>query len=157
MQRARNSDGSFAIEHGGKGTPLYNKWCAMKERCSNPHNKKYSRYGGRGIKVCDEWLDFTKFRDWCLSNGYSQELTIDRIDNDGNYEPANCRFVSRAEQNRNYSRNHKITHNGKTLCIADWEKETGIKKATLLWRVQNGKSEEEIFRVGDRRFKNNGR
>lgn len=156
MERTREANGQFSIEHGGKDTPLYNKWCSMKERCSNPHNKRYSRYGGRGIKVCDEWLDFAKFRDWCLSNGYSQGLTIDRINNDGNYEPSNCRFISTSEQNRNYSRNHKITHNGKTLCIADWEKETGINRATLLWRIKNGKSEEEIFKVGDRRFKKNG-
>lgn len=156
MESVRDSKGHFIAKHGGKGTKLYNKWCSMRERCSNPHNKRYNRYGGRGIKVCEEWQNFNSFKDWCLSNGYSPNLTIDRIDNDGNYEPSNCRFVTSAEQNRNYSRNHKITHNGKTLCITDWEKETGISRATLLWRIRNGKSEEEIFRVGDRRFKNNG-
>lgn len=156
MERERNSKGQFTIKHGGKGTPLYNKWCSMKERCLNPNNSHYNRYGGRGIRVCDDWLNFDTFRKWCLSNGYSPGLTIDRIDNNGNYEPSNCRFVTSAVQNRNYSRNHKITHNGKTLCIADWEKETGINRATLLWRIKNGKSEEEIFRVGDRRYKHNG-
>lgn len=81
---------------------LYYIWDGMKQRCSNENYKQFKDYGGRGITVCDEWKDdFEAFRDWAMENGYSDELTIDRIDNDGNYEPSNCRWETRAAQNRN--------------------------------------------------------
>lgn len=133
-------------------TKHYRVWCAMKERCNNPHNKRYPRYGGRGIKVCKEWSEsYAEFRRWSEENGYQEGLTIDRINTDGNYEPTNCRWVSRFVQNRNYSRNHFITYNGETLCIADWSEKTGIKRATILWRLKNGKDLDEVFEQIDRR------
>lgn len=74
----------------------------MRARCNNPNNPKYDLYGGRGISVCEEWLhDFAQFRDWAMANGYRDDLTIDRIDCDGNYEPSNCRWATVTEQNRN--------------------------------------------------------
>ena len=82
----------------------------MKTRCYNPKFIYYNNYGGRGIKICDEWLnDFGKFYDWTINNGYKEGLTIDRINNDGNYEPSNCRWITRAEQNRNQRKSKSRT------------------------------------------------
>ena len=150
--RQRTVTGQFTKIHGGAHTRLYNVWCCMRERCKNPHNKRYDRYGGRGIKVCSEWdHDFAAFRDWSNANGYQEGLTIDRIDCDGNYEPGNCRWVTHKVQNRNYSRNHFITYHGETKCIADWADETGINRATILFRMKQGKPLEEVFSKVDGR------
>lgn len=91
--------------HGGTGTRLFRIWTSMKTRCSNPNYKKYEYYGGRGIKVCDEWLhDFAAFRKWALANGYKDNLTLDRKDPDGNYEPQNCQWATWHEQRINQRR-----------------------------------------------------
>ena len=92
----------FPQKHGLRSTRLYRIWCGMKSRCHNPNAPKYHLYGGRGIKVCDEWFsNFLAFYDWANLNGYSDDLSIDRIDCDGNYEPCNCRWATITEQNRN--------------------------------------------------------
>lgn len=91
--------------HGMSNTKIYRVWCGMKQRCNNPNNQEYHRYGGRGIKICKEWNDdFDKFGKWALSHGYKQGLQIDRINNNGDYEPSNCRFVTPLENmhNRGY-------------------------------------------------------
>lgn len=90
--------------HGLTGHQIFNKWQNMQGRCYNPKNKKYHRYGGRGITVCQEWRDdFQTFYDWSMANGWAPELTIDRIDNDGNYEPSNCRWTTLEIQSNNKS------------------------------------------------------
>ena len=150
--RERNAKGQFTRIHGGEKSRLYRVWCGMRDRCRNPHNKRYERYGGRGISVCDEWdKDFAVFRKWSQEHGYEEGLTIDRINGDGNYEPGNCRWVTTAVQNRNYSRNHFITYHGETKCIADWADETGINRATILFRIKQGKPLEEVFSKEDGR------
>lgn len=152
MSRERLADGTFAPVHNGKHTKLYGVWCGMKLRCNNPHNKSYPRYGGRGIGVCKEWSEsFASFMAWAKANDYREGLTIDRINPDGNYEPSNCRWVTTAQQNRNYSRNHFITYQGETKCLVDWADEFGINRATVLWRLKAGKSLDEVFRCEDGR------
>ncbi len=89
-------------KHGMRYTRLYNIWRSMRQRCNNPNNVNYKNYGGRGISVCSEWdISFTCFMEWALANGYQEHLTIDRINNDGNYEPSNCRWATYKEQSSN--------------------------------------------------------
>jgi len=91
----------MAIIHGYRYHPLYRVWTEMKQRCSNKKYNSYKDYGGRGITVCDEWFDPKIFIEWCLSNGWKKGLFIDRRDNDGNYEPGNCRFITPKESAKN--------------------------------------------------------
>lgn len=105
-QRERTREAS--VKHGGCGTKLRNSWKAMKARCYDPNSYGFPWYGGRGITVCDEWLhSFGAFRDWALANGYREGLSIDRIDADGNYEPSNCRWISKSENSGRANRNRK--------------------------------------------------
>jgi hypothetical protein len=113
---------------------LYSVWSTMKMRCYNPKRDRYKNYGGRGIIVCDEWLHNPKaFIQWALNNGYKQDLQIDRIDNDGNYEPSNCRFVTQTVNMRNRSNAVKVCFDGKILSILEISNITGISRYTLYW------------------------
>jgi hypothetical protein len=111
----------------------------MKRRCSNPNYKWYANYGGRGIKVCDEWQKFEPFCDWAMANGYTEELTIDRIDIDGNYSPSNCRWVDMVTQNNNKRTNRLITFNNETHTMKEWSRILGIKYHTLENRLNKYK------------------
>lgn len=84
----------------GKRKSLYNSWCNMKQRCLNPNHPKYGRYGGRGVKICEEWLSIKNFMKWAIDSGWKDGLSIDRIDNNGDYIPSNCRFISISENSR---------------------------------------------------------
>ena len=119
---------------------LYRIYRGMRNRCCNPNYTFYHRYGGRGIKVCDEWNEFDDFCNWALSSGYIEDsgefsLSIDRINVDGDYSPSNCRWANAKQQANNTSRNHLITAFGKTMTIAEWSEETGINDRTLYHRI----------------------
>jgi len=122
--------------HGESGTRLHHEWTAMNQRCRNPNHESYANYGGRGITVCDEWAhSFTAFRDWALQNGYQDDLTIDRIDNDSGYCPSNCRWVDYKTQSRNNSRNVVITYRGETHCLTDWVDILGLNYKIMRARI----------------------
>lgn len=123
-------------QHGGRHTRLYNIWLNMKQRCSNPKASHYERYGGRGITVCQTWQrSFSKFREWALTNGYAEDLTLDRMDFNAGYCPENCQWISHQEQMQNTSRNHYLTLNGETHSMAEWSRITGIPYGTIKGRI----------------------
>lgn len=133
--------------HGmSRHNPIYTRWITMKSRCNNPHHPAYDRYGGRGIMVCDEWnLSFMNFYKWAIQNGYKDGLTLDRINNEKGYSPDNCRWANPKQQARNKRTNRLITYHGKTQCIAAWSDETGIRRDTLLYRLNHFKSLDDVF------------
>ena len=132
--------------HGKRKTRLYTIWSQMKNRCFNHNDPHSDRYFDRGIIVCDEWKnDFKAFYDWAMSNGYKDNLTIDRIDNDGNYEPSNCRWATVKEQNQNKRNVILLTYQGKTQSAGAWGKELGIGKDTVRQRFHKGWSTEECL------------
>lgn len=121
--------------HGESNTPLYYVWHSMHQRCNNTNHKFYPRYGGRGIKVCDEWGDFEPFRDWALDSGYESGLTLDRECNDSGYYPENCRWVPQQTQVNNRSITRFVTYNGDTRTIAEWARLLHVSYNTLLTRI----------------------
>ena len=125
--------------HGMSHSRLYQIWNSMKQRCSNPNAISYPRYGARGISVCPEWENsFASFRDWAITHGYADNLTIDRIENDGNYEPSNCRWATNKEQQNHTSYTRLYTYNGETLSIMQWAEKTGIHPNMLYKRLNRG-------------------
>ena len=130
--------GKANITHGCFGTPEYGIWSGMMSRCTNPKHTYYSRYGGRGIKVCERWNSFVHFLE-DMGLRPSPEHTIDRYPNgDGNYEPGNVRWATMAEQNRNHPNVKLITFNGETLCLREWASRTGLDRTTIAFRIKAG-------------------
>lgn len=127
------SKGNFI--HGQSASRLYTIWCALKRRCNNKNGEQYKDYGGRGVTVCDEWRSFEPFRDWAMANGYRDDLTIDRKDNNGNYCPENCQWVSRKEQANNRRNTIKIEFDGMSKTLSEWSEIVGIPYLTIWKRV----------------------
>jgi len=121
--------------HGWSKTRLYSTWTSMLHRTESKKAHNYSAYGGKGIKVCDEWKDFLIFKDWAVKNGYTDDLTIDRIDNNKGYYPRNCRWVPSEAQARNKTSNLYYTINGECKLLKDWAEEYGFKYLTIYTRV----------------------
>lgn len=142
------------IKHGLARTKIYTIWIAIKRRCYSKKCADYPDYGGRGIQVCDEWKnDFISFYKWAVSSGYSEGLSIDRIDNDGNYEPNNCRWATLTEQANNKRNNCYITYRGQTRTKKQWSKILGINYYTLNSRLRKGWSiEDALSRKVGRRY-----
>lgn len=125
--------------HGCSGTRIYDIYNHMIDRCYKPKDHKYMQYGGRGITVCDEWIDSpSKFFDWAFKNGYSDELTIDRIDVNGNYSPSNCRWATLKQQANNKRNNVKTEVNGEVLTLSEIADKYGFRSGTIWWRYKHG-------------------
>ena len=127
-------------------TRLYGIWVGIKTRCYNPNDKKYAVYGDKGIKMSEEWKnDFTTFAKWSIENGYSETLTIDRIDATGGYNPGNCRWVDMQTQQNNRTNNHRLEYHGESHTIMEWSRITGLKDTTIHQRLKYGWSVEETL------------
>lgn len=152
-----NSCGCLKLEgnnkkHGQSESRIYQTYRGMKDRCFNKNSVRYETHGARGISICDEWLGkdgFENFYKWAMENGYREDLTIDRIDNDGNYEPSNCRWADNITQCNNKTTNVLVTYDGETHTVAEWARIVGIKYGTLYarlfrrhWEVERALTEE---------------
>lgn len=125
--------------HNKSNTKLYRVWNSMKQRCFNKNDKFYFCYGGRGITVCEEWINsFQSFYNWAINNGYQENLSIDRRNVNGNYSPENCRWVDMKTQQRNRRDRKKFLFNGKEKTLAEISEETGIAIGTLWERNKRG-------------------
>jgi hypothetical protein len=125
---------------------LYIIWESMIQRCHNPKQTSYYRYGGRGIRVCDAWRkSYAEFRAWAVSHGYAKGLTLDRREASGNYEPDNCRWIPAREQQWNQRNNHRLTLNGVTKTLPVWAHELGMSPDLLRSRKTNGWTDEQIL------------
>lgn len=115
--------------------PLYKVWKGMIDRCTNPNNKSYPKYGGRGITICSRWMESLEAFVSDMGLPTSPKHSLDRINNDGNYEPENCRWATRIQQNRNRSMKRSITWNGETKSISEWAESTGLMVRTIRARI----------------------
>lgn len=147
LSKDASSDiGKRNAKHGESFTRIYRIHSSMIERCFSQKSKDYQKYGGRGITVCDEWKNsYEAFRDWSFANGYADNLSIDRVDNNGPYAPWNCRWTTAKVQQNNTRRNRVIEYDGKTLTLAQWSDETGLNYFTLWSRLQKGWSVEKAL------------
>lgn len=138
MSELKPCKGHFTHGFSMTNPRLFGLWETMRSRCNNPNREKYGDYGGRGIEVCDEWNRSAEaFCEWALANGYKDGLQIDRIDNNGNYEPSNCRFVTPKTNSRNKRNTVLLTVNGETKCVSEWCETIGISPFTIYWWVKS--------------------
>lgn len=132
--------------HGGSGSNLYSRWRGMLDRCERPRHAAWPNYGGRGIKVCDAWHDFSSFLA-DVGAGFAPGLEIDRVDPNGNYEPSNVRWVSRDIQQNNRRNNHRLLWRGSEKTIKEWSLVVGISPSTINWRLRRGWSVDRALSV----------
>ena len=130
--------------HGLSKSKEYKVWCAMKERCAKPTDKSFINYGGRGIKVHPSWMDFSNFIN-DMGMRPTPKHTLERVDNDGNYEPNNCKWATRGEQRRNCRRVTWVTIGNEKLCLSDWCKKAGITRHSVRMRVARGMTIEQAI------------
>lgn len=138
-RRPNPKKGDGSRRHEQSNTRLHNIWKLIRQRCSNPKNDHYHLYGGRGISRCAEWDRFEAFRDWALAHGYADDLSIDRIDNDGDYEPGNCRWTDRQTQADNSTRPTMVTAFGETKSVNAWNQDPRcFSRAAFYRRTEAG-------------------
>lgn len=132
----------MSIKHGftrvGNVHRLHNIWRGVRKRCLSEASKSFIMYGGRGIRICKEWGEFINFYDWAMNNGYTDNLTLDRINNNGDYEPNNCHWVGMQAQARNRRTSRNIEYNNEIKTLAEWADFTGIAYTTLFARIKAG-------------------
>ena len=139
-------------KHCGSHEKLYYVWNGMKQRCYNKNSTHYKNYGARGISVCNEWKNsYESFRNWAVKNGYKEGLEIDRINNNGNYCPDNCRMITHFDQQSNKRTNKFITFNGETKTLSQWARYLGIKPNSLIYRIKNYGIEKSLSLKGNLR------
>lgn len=138
--------------HGMSRSRLYHIWNGMKMRCSNPKAISYKYYGAKGIKVCEEWQSFVPFLQWAIDSGYDDNLTIDRIDSNGDYSPANCRWSTNKEQQNNTSYNRTLEYQGEKHSVMEWSKILGIPHTTLYNRLRRGWEIDKIITTKKRKY-----
>lgn len=131
-------------KHGLTNSRLFRIWSSMKRRCNCTNIYTYKNYGSKGIKVCEEWLDFQAFYDWAMANGYADKLSIDGINNDGNYEPSNCRWVDMKVQENNRTNNRVVNYSGNKYTVSELADLLSIPYATLLYRINSGWKDREL-------------
>lgn len=133
-------------ENSKVGEALYSAWSGMMHRCYDTNHHKYSSYGARGIKICNEWQNnYDVFYNWAINNGYKLGLWLERINNNGNYCPENCRWATRKEQMRNTRRTKYIHYQGEMLCLAEWCENLNLCYSTIINRLNRGWSIERAF------------
>lgn len=140
----KESLAALKTRHGGRKTRLNRIWHLMKARCLNERHPNWPSYGGRGITLHPEWAEFVPFRDWALSAGYTDDLTIDRLDNDGPYAPDNCRWATRREQTQNRRNTVRIPYRGQLLVVPELARLTGKKPDYFYWRLRHGVPLEQV-------------
>lgn len=150
MSKSKNINDykEFKKQNANASERLYVIWRCMRARCLNEENISYPHYGGRGITICTEWLDFLPFRTWAINNGYNDKLTLERVDVNGNYCPENCTWIPWEEQCNNKRNTIRLTYKGETHTLKEWSKLLGIPLKTLRDRAckrKNGWSDERIL------------
>ena len=133
---------------GKRDKRLSTIWMNMKNRCLNPNNNNYKNYGEKGITVCDEWkTSFENFYFWSISNGYEENLTLDRINPLGNYEPKNCRWATQKVQQNNRTNNHIIEMNGEIHTLSEWSEILNVTKKKIEYHLSKGRSGNELYLI----------
>ncbi len=133
------SCGCLKRKHGyADSERLYETWRNMRRRCSDKRNNRWKQYGGKGVVVCPEWNEYLAFRSWAMANGYAENLTIDRIDVNGNYCPQNCRWADRLTQANNTTRNRWIEYQGRRFTMAEFARYLGLSYSALQHRIERG-------------------
>lgn len=145
----RNAAIRTSTTHGKSKSPLYIRWRAMRARCQNKKSKHYRNYGGRGIFICERWSEFENFAA-DMGGSFIEEMELERKDNNGNYEPSNCIWVSRETQQRNRRSNHLVSIEGVSKTLVEWQEETGIKANTILTRIRRGWPEKRILEIANK-------